>query len=566
MSNKVISLTKKVWNILDSDASKKSADKIATILLKNREIKNANEFIHASLKSAIPDPFLFIDMDKAVDRIVAAIKSGETIAILGDYDVDGVSCVSLLINFFNYIEAKHVYCIPSRMEDGYGLSVQNLEKYKGHLVVAVDCGSSSIEELSYAKKNGIDVVVIDHHTMSSIPEAVAIVNPHRPDEKDDYKNLCAAGLVFICLIGINKVLRESRFYVEKRIKEPDLVDYLDLVALATVCDVMDLVGLNRAFVSSGIKTMRRRKNLGIDALISISKSSDISSDAMSFFFGPRLNASGRMSSADVSVKLLTTKNPIEARNIALQLDNLNKQRQLIEGEVLESAIQFVDDNLNFICAFSEKWHIGIIGIVAGRLKERFGKPTFVISIDENGMGKASCRSISDVDVSALINKGVEAGIISSGGGHAAAAGFVIESRKINQLIEFLKNEIKYDVSPQELYADCFLPMESISMVTMSAITSLEPFGAGNRHPKFIIPNVTVSFCKQVGKNHLRLELSDSNDRRLKAISFKSFGTPLGDILMDSNDPIDVLGTLSISEWRGEKYINFQLEDVAEATI
>lgn len=562
MSQKIVSLTHKIWNIYSTDTVHKKEDDIVKTLLNNRGFYEMEEFTKASIRSCMPDPFLFIDMEKAVNRIVSAIQQNEKIAIIGDYDVDGISSTAILVKFLEHIDAEFTYIIPNRMDDGYGISLEIIEKYKDYLIISVDCGSSAIDELKYAKENNIDVIVIDHHKMSSIPESAAIVNPHRSDEQDTYKNLCATGLVFIYVVGINRSLNQIGFYNNKKIKEPELIDYLDLVAMATVCDVMELVGLNRAFVSTGIKVMQKRKNLGIDALIAINKSSIITSDTIAFFFGPRLNSAGRMSSADISVKLLTTKNPIEAKNLALQLDSLNKQRQEIESEITTEAMQFVDENLNFICSYSNKWHIGIIGIVAGRLKEKYNKPTIIISIDENGNGRASCRSVNGIDIAALINKGIQNGIITSGGGHSMAAGFSIKIDKINDLIEFLKSEIHCENTPNELYADCFLPLNHISMDIMQKISMLEPFGAGNRHPKFIIPNVKITSTRQVGKNHIQLLLEDYKNNSLKAISFKSFNTQLGNIIMNNKQTIDVLGSLTISEWNGKKQINFHLEDIA----
>lgn len=562
MSEKITSLTQKVWNVCRGDVIYSQEDDIVKILLNNRGFYELDEFTKISVKNCMPDPFSFIDMEKAVDRIISAIQNNEKIAIIGDYDVDGVSSTAILINFLKHIGAQFTYFIPNRMDDGYGLNLNIIEKYKDHLIIAVDSGSSSVNELNYAKENNIDVIVVDHHKMLSIPDAFAIVNPHRPDEADTYKNLCATGLVFIYIVGINRSLKKLGFYNNKSFKEPDLIDYLDLVAMATVCDVMDLVGLNRAFVSTGIKVMQKRKNLGVDALMSINKSSIITSDTIAFFFGPRINSAGRMSSAHISVELLTTKNPIEARGLALQLDTLNKERQEIELEIVEEAIQYVDENLNFICVYSDKWHLGIIGIVAGRLKEKYNKPSIIITFDENGNGRASCRSINGLDISVVINKAIQSGVISSGGGHAMAAGFSIKYEKINDLIEFLKSEIQYDVLPHELYADCILPLNYISMNMMEKISIVEPFGVGNRHPKFVIPNVNITSTRQVGKNHIQLLLEDSKNNSLKGISFKSLNTPLGDIMMNNRQTVDVLGSISVSEWNGKKQINFYLEDIS----
>ena len=565
MSKKILSLTGKTWEIADETPSFENLNELIRVILKNRGIDDVEAFKKISLKNTMPDPFVFKDMEKAVNRIVAAIIAGEKIAILGDYDVDGVSSTVLFMNFFEYLKVPFAYSIPNIMEEGYGLSIYSLKRFKDHLVITVDCGSSSFDELRYAQDEKIDVVVIDHHKMDSVPEAVAIVNPHRPDENVNFRDLCAAAMVFMCIVGINRELRNNGFYKNKVLKEPDLFDYLDLVALATICDVMPLVGINRAFVINGIKTMYRRKNLGIDALISQNKTSDVTSDTIAFSFGPKINAAGRLASADLSVKLLSTKNPIEAKKIAQRLDDLNKERQELERKIIEEAIQQIDENSDFICAYSNKWHVGIVGIVAGRLKETYHKPSLVIAIDENGQGRGSCRSISQIDISVIINKAFQEGIVTSGGGHSMAAGFYIEENKIPAFIEFLRNEIKYEKSYEELHADCYLNADmAASLEIMKQISAIGPFGNGNKHPKFVIPNLIIARARIVGKNHVQLLLSDvKKGVSLNAISFRSEGTALGDVLLSYKSPIQVLGTLSLSEWNGKRSICFILEDVAE---
>lgn len=565
MSKKVLSLTDKVWEIADETDSFSSLDELIRVVLKNRGIDNIEAFKNISLKNTMPDPFVFKDMEKAVNRIVTAIMTGEKIAILGDYDVDGISSTVLFMNFFDYLRIPFAYFIPDRKKEGYGLSINNLKKYKDYFVITVDCGSTSFTELQYALDEKIDVVVIDHHKMEGIPRAVAIVNPHRPDENEGFKDLCAAGMVFMCIVGINRALRNNGFYKNRNMKEPSLFDYLDLVALATICDVMPLVGVNRAFVINGIKTISRRKNLGIDALINQQKTSDITSSTIAFSFGPKINAAGRLASADLSVKLLSTKDPLEAKKIAHILDDLNKERQKLEGRIIEEAIQQIDENLDFICAYNRNWHIGIVGIVAGRLKETYHKPSLVIAIDENGQGRGSCRSVTQVDISIIINKAIQKGIVTSGGGHSMAAGFCIDEKKIPEFIEFLKNEIKYEKVYEELLADCYLSADmAISFDTINAISKIEPFGNGNRYPKFVIPNLVITKVRVVGKNHIQLLLSDIEKRvSLSAISFRSDGTLLGDILLSYKAPIQALGTLSVSEWNGRKSICLILDDVAE---
>jgi len=560
MPRKITSLTNKIWNI----HSEWTSDSIVTLLAQNRGIRDIDAFTKISVRDTMPDPFVFTDMKKAARRIALAIESGQKIAILGDYDVDGISSVSIFIKLLTHVGADYTYFIPNRTDDGYGLSVSNLEKHKDYLVIAVDCGSNAITELQYAKNNNIEVVVIDHHQMSTIFPDTIIVNPHRSDESCGYQYLCAAALCFICVTAINRELREAGFYKRKMIKEPSLINYLDLVALATVCDVVDLVGLNRAFVTAGLKVIRLRKNLGIDALLATNKGNVINSETIAFFLGPKLNASGRMASADISVKLLTTDNPIEARKIAAQLDELNKERQNYEREIIGEAELFVKENQNFVCAYSDEWHMGIIGIIAGRLREKHNRPSIVITRDSLGMGKASCRSVEHVDISAVIKKGIAQGIIISGGGHALAAGFSIDMSRVEDLIKFLESEITHRSEAAELQADCVIPLQKVSVDFIKSMEVLEPFGKSNPAPRFVISNVSIANVKVIGENHMSFSLCDKNGNVVKGVSFRCLETPLGDLLRAPPDSVNVLGALTISSWNGREYIRFMLEDIASA--
>lgn len=558
MFDTINSLTNKNWRIMYTNAPS-SCEHLLNILLANREITDTKNFFNPSLRHFMPDPFNFIDMEKAVIRVAKAIQNDETITIFGDYDVDGVVSTSLLIKFFEYAKVPYQYVIPNRVDDGYGVSKRNIDKYKNSLIIAVDCGCNAIEELTYAKENEVEIIVIDHHKMDCIPEAVAIINPHRPDECGKYKYLCAAGLVFIFIVGLNRELKRLNFYE----KEPDLISYLDIVAIATVCDVMELVDLNRAFVSTGIKVIKKRQNLGINALISVGNINDITSEVLAFFLGPRINAAGRLSYADISVKLLTTKDIAEAQQLALHLDELNQHRKVMESEIIADAQSRIDHKLNFICLYSHNWHAGIIGIIAGRIKETYNKPAFIIACDSNGIGKASCRSVEGIDVAAIIRKAINTGIIISGGGHKLAAGFLIKEEKIADFIEFLKSEIKeHEHLRRELIADCLMPIELISNELINEISKLEPFGEGNHYPKFVIPRTKIISRKIVGENHIQVVLSDDSGRQLRAISFKSTGTPLGYLLMNKTDNVSVLGTISVSKWSGKNQINFRIEDIS----
>lgn len=575
-TNTIESLSGKVWKVI-SDKVPLTCSDLLQILLLNRGFSDIAALRKITLRNTMPDPLVLVDMEKAVERIVAAIYSGQKIAVMGDYDVDGVSSTVLFLNFFEHLGVPCVYSIPNRMEEGYGLSIDSLKNYKDHLIIAVDCGSSSLDELKYARSENIDLIVLDHHSMESVPSddcsAAALVNPHRPDETGDYGHLCAAGVVFLCIVGVNRLLRERGFYRERHIREPDLFDYLDLVALATVCDVMPLVGLNRAFVLQGIKTMLRRKNLGIDALINQNKTSELTSDTISFVFGPKINAAGRLAAADMSVKLLSTKNPIEAKRIAEQLEVMNKERQRLEQEIVQEASEQIDHDLNFICAYSDKWHPGIVGIVAGRLKDSYHKPSLVIALDSNGKGRGSCRSIPSVDIAEIVRKAVQKEILSAGGGHAMAAGFSIDSDKIPEFLDFLKEEVSYQKHSEEVEADCYLPAEMVSLDLITSMEEIGPFGNGNKTPKFVLPNLKLVRTKVVGKKHIQAVFEKENGAEdgggkpavIYGICFRSVGKPIGDLLQEyagDHQRVHALGTFSVSEWGGRKTISFILEDIA----
>ena len=556
--NSIKSLSSNVWNIKTTE--KVDESNIVDVLLKNRGY--SQDFMNSTMKNTMPDPYSFIDMEKAVERIYEAIVNKQPIAILGDYDVDGISSTCIFLKFFKDIGVDCVYAIPNRMDEGYGLNIPNIERYKNHLIIAVDCGSSSAYELNYAKENNIDVVVIDHHAMNCVPEgAVAIVNPHRPDESDDFKYLCAAGLVFMCVVGLNRLLKRKDFY--RNIATPQLMDYLDLVALATVCDVVALKGLNRAFVINGLQIILMKKNLGIREVLALRDKSEINAETIAFFIGPSLNAGGRLETADIGVKLLTTDNPAEAKQLSLKLFNLNKKRQEIESLMVEESLSMIDENLNHICVFNPDWHVGVIGIVAGRLKEKYNKPTIVICCDKNGVGKASCRSIEGIDISQIVKKGIDAGIISSGGGHALAAGFSLPVENIPLLQKFLRAEMHYDSKPKTFDVDAIIDLSDLSLDFVKKTEELAPFGQGNSSPIFVISDAKIVCSRILKDQHISVMLSDDSGNTLKGISFRCMGTALEDALLSSQNKLKFLGELCISTWNNTRSVNFLIRDVAE---
>ena len=556
--NSIKSLLGNIWNVKTRENV--NENNVVDILLRNRGY--SRDFMNSTMRNTMPDPYSFIDMEKAVERIYEAITKKQPIAILGDYDVDGISSTCIFLKFFKEIGVDCIYTIPNRMDEGYGLNISNIEKYKDHLIITVDCGSSSIDELNYARENNIDVVVIDHHIMNCVPEgAVAIVNPYRPDEKDDFKYLCATGLVFMCVVGLNRLLKQKGFYEDNA---PQLMDYLDLVALATVCDVVELKGLNRAFVINGLEIIRMKKNLGIRELLSLRDKSEINAETIAFFIGPNLNAGGRLKTADIGVKLLTTNDLFEAKNLAQELYNLNKERQALECSMVEESVSMIDENLNHICVFSPDWHVGVIGIVAGRLKEKCNKPTIVICCDKNGVGKASCRSIEGVDISKIVKKGIEKKIISSGGGHALAAGFSLPVENIPLLKDFLRNEIKYDCKPKTFDVDAIVNLSDLSLNFVNNMNEISPFGQGNPSPIFVISDVRVICSRILKDQHISVILSDDFGNTLKGISFRCIGTALEDALLNSRSKLKILGELCISAWNDKQSLNLLIRDVAES--
>lgn len=551
------SLTGNLWNI--KNTSEVDAGNIVDVLLDNRGLDD--DFLAISLKNSMPDPYSIVDMEKVINRIYEAILNRQPIAILGDYDVDGVCSTSIFLKFFKEIGVDCVYSIPNRVDEGYGLSIRNIDAHKGHLIIAVDCGSSSFEELTYAKDNNIDIVVIDHHQMTTIPETIAVVNPHRPDEKDTLKHLCATGLVFMCVVGLARLLKQKDFFKDKEI--PKLLNYLDFVALATVCDIVPLDGLNRAFVANGLKVIQQKKNLGISALLSLNEKLRINAETIAFFIGPHLNAAGRLKSADLSVKLLTTEDSTEAYYLSEELAKLNDERRKLENSMIDEAKASIDEKSKFICVYNPEWHSGIIGIVAGRLRERYNKPSIVISSDADGIGKASCRSVEGLDIADVIKKGVARGIITSGGGHLMAGGFSLSVENISTLQRFLEEEIDFESKPRIFDVDAILDIKNIGSKLIDEIETLQPFGEGNRSPIFVISNAKIISAKIIKEKHISITLSDKKGKAIKGISFKSVNTPLGDILLNNKDCLDFLGELSVSTWKNHKQITFLVRDVAK---
>lgn len=512
---------------------------LARILVtRNVNTENASDFLYPLIRSLLPDPFHLLDMDKAVFRIIKAINNNENIAIFGDYDVDGATSSALINRYLAAIGTSSIIYIPDRIDEGYGLNVDALLELKKSgidLCISVDCGTLAYQPIEDAKNFDLDIIVVDHHLgTEKLPSAVAIVNPNRLDESSPYNNLAAVGVSFLLVVALNKSLRTQGFFAGR--KEPDLFDLLDLVALGTVCDVMQITSLNRAFVAQGLKVMSARKNVGLrilfDALGILEKPSV---SRLGFGIGPCINAGGRIGEASLGARLLSTNDEEEAHSIALKLIDLNNARKVLENEALVKATEQAEESAqlgaNFIMV-SGNWHQGIIGIIASRLKEQFHLPTIVISLN-NGIGKASCRSISGVDIGAAVLSAKFVNLIIEGGGHNMAAGFSIAEDKINDLHDFFAERFSNSINEKTLKADGILTAKAINLSLWNQLQRLEPFGPGNPEPRFIIQGAKIRKPEVIGTDHIKCFIADDNVM-VRAIAFRSVNTELGVAIMQGN--------------------------------
>jgi single-stranded-DNA-specific exonuclease len=530
-------------------------------------------YLNPSLKQLMPDPLVLKDMERAVARVAAALEAGEPIAVFGDYDVDGSASSALLADFLATVSRPPRLYIPDRMTEGYGPSPAAMRTLAGEgrkLVITVDCGAAATAALEEARALGMEVVVLDHHRVDHAPPALAHVNPNQPGDMSGLGHLCAAGVTFLFLVALNRHLRGSGFYERRGMAEPDLRLALDLVGLATVCDVVPLTGLNRAFVRQGLARLGDRP--GLKALAEVAKAAaPWSPYHLGFVFGPRINAGGRVGRSSLGADLLTARDPEMAADFALQLDLHNRERQAIEKRIVEEALAAAATQANapFILAAGEGWHPGVVGIVAGRLKERFGKPSFVAGF-EGGMGKGSARSIPGIDVGGAIREAVLAGVIESGGGHAMAAGFSLSSSQLNGFHEFLA--AAFEGKSAALAAAATLELDTVASPAGASPGLLEelalagPYGAGNPEPLLAFPDLRVAFADVVGKDHIRLRLNGGG-AALQAIAFRAVGTPLGDGLLGARGAaIHVAGRLKRNDWNGQVSVQLEIADAAPAGL
>ena len=536
----------------------------------------APEFLEPSLKTLMPDPSKLVDMDAAVDRIADAVQSGKKIAIFGDYDVDGATSSAIFAKYLQWLGLDPVIHIPDRIIEGYGPNgpaIEHLRQQGAELLVTLDCGSTSFEAFETAKRLDLDVVVIDHHQVGeTLPEVRALVNPNRQDDLSGQGHLAAVGVTFLFLVGLNRELRRRGAF--QGVQQPDLMALLDLVALGTVCDVVPLQGLNRAYVTRGLAVMHQRRNYGLTALADVARVSGKPVPYhLGFLIGPRINAGGRIGDAALGARLLTTEDPHEARAIAERLDQLNAERQTMEAAMLEQAgaeahLAMEARDPAVLLTGSDDWHPGIVGLIASRLKETHRRPAFAIAYDENGKGTGSGRSVSGVDLGKAVRQAVEDGLLEKGGGHAMAAGLTVRREKAPDLEAFFNETLKQDVevatAHRELKVDAALTATGATLDLLELLEKAGPYGAGHSEPVFAFPAHRVSFADVVGKGHVRATLAAGDGTALKAICFKAEDKPHGQMLLQGRGRnLHVAGMLSIDTWQGNPKVQLRILDVAD---
>ncbi len=544
------------------------------IAARGADVTTAPSFLAPRLRDALPDPSALIDMDRAVARLAAAIAARESIAIFGDYDVDGACSAALLAGYLGHFGLAPAIHIPDRLTEGYGPNVEAIRALRARgatLLVCVDCGTSGHEPLAEAGRLGMDVVVLDHHQApEQLPPVEALVNPNRQDDLSGLGQLCAAGIVFLALVGLNRVLRGAGRAV------PDLLDALDLVALATVADVVPLVGLNRAFVAQGLKVIARRERPGLVALGDVARlESEPEAWHLGFLLGPRINAGGRIGEAGLGARLLVTADPEEARAIAATLDRLNRERQTVEEAMLAEAeadalamIGPEEAGRAAIVVAGAHWHPGIVGIVAGRLKERFGRPAFAIAIGE-GVATGSGRSITGVDLGRAVRRAVEIGLVAKGGGHAMAAGVTLDPARIADFAAHLETALGADVAAARatdaLLIDAALTAESLTPDFVADLARAGPFGQGNPEPLLALPAHRILDLREMRGGHLRVTLGAPSGARAEAMAFRAAGRPLGEALAAARGRAAHLAVHAGRDtWGGRPRVSLRIVDLAPA--
>ncbi len=532
-------------------------------------------YLEPKLKKLLPEPFLFKGMEEATQRLVRAIEQQEKIGIFGDYDVDGACSAALFHKVLTFLGCNVDIHIPDRFKEGYGPNInalQNLKNNDASLILTLDCGTAAHEPLKAASDGGLDVIVIDHHLAGpSLPNATAVVNPNRLDDESGFGFLCAAGVCFITCVALLRALRQSG-YTEL----PDLLSFLDLVGLATLCDVVPIEGLNRAFIRQGLIVMRNRRNIGLATLADVAGLDKVISEyECGFILGPRINAAGRMGKSDIGVKLLLEPDHEISVSLALKLNELNKERQSVEQEITVHAIQQAEAQLEknpelLVLVIADKsYNEGVLGIVAGKIKEMFARPVFVLGISPDNIAKGSGRSIPSIALGSLVLAARQTGILLTGGGHDMAAGASLHTDKLKAFRLFLEQKISANIFtlPQREFE--VTSTISVAGCTFDLVKNIEmcgPFGSGQPEPKLLLTHISVSQINWVGptQSHFTALLDDGTSKPLKSIMFNVAGTKIGNALKSINElgPLKVLGKLKRNEWRGGKSVQFLIDDIA----
>ncbi len=552
-----------------------SLDEITSKLLTIRQIKKdeVNSFLNPSIKNFLPNPYIITDMEKSTLRTAKAIYQKEKLGIFGDYDVDGATSTALLGNYFSELNLIYETYIPDRKKEGYGPTIKSFKDLidkKVKVIFTVDCGTLSFEAINFAKENNVDVIVLDHHQSEvKLPNAFSIVNPNRLDDNSNLQYLCAAGVSFMFLVSLNRELRNKNWFKENNLKEPNLIEYLDLVSLGTVCDVVPLVGLNRAIVKQGLKVLKSKKNLGLKTLLDICKiDANPSIYHLGYLLGPRINAGGRVGKCSHGANLLLNKDPKYSFKLASELDQFNKERQMLEKDLLKKILNETKNSSDdpVLILSGKNWHEGVIGIVAARLKDKFNKPVILISLDGN-VGKASARSIIGFDIGSVIIAATQAKILLKGGGHKMAGGFSIQTKNINTFKDFVYKKfrgVNEDLKTEKpLLFDSIIAPSAVNLEFYNKVEMLSPFGSGNPEPKFIIEDVKTINGKIVGEKHVKSVLIGKDGSTIKSIAFNAAENDLGGYLLKKNNKsFNIAGKLSLNEWRGQSNVEFIIDDIS----
>ncbi len=578
VQNKV-SLNGYIWRLLNADErsvqtlmQRMNLPEIVARLLVLRGLNpdTAESFLSPRLRTHLPNPNTLKDMEKSANRVADAIEKGESIGIMGDYDVDGATSTAILKMFLQTLGVQFYTFIPDR-EDGYGPNAQKMREYKElgcSVVLTLDCGTTAYDAIETGTDLGLDVIILDHHNAEVVlPRCYGVVNPKRLDEPVDHPchHLAACGVVFLFVVALNGCLRQRGFYRDKT--EPNLMQYLDLVAFGTVCDVVHLRGVNRLLVKSGLQQFQKNQNKGIYALCQCAKINEpIQAYHLGYILGPRINACGRVGKSDLGMKLLSCSDEIQASILAQELDGLNLARREIEADVMLQAIEQVESDTRertFIFVKGENWHQGVVGIVAGRLKERYNLPVLVMGIEGDEV-KGSARSVVGIDIGTIIMNGVTKGCLTRGGGHPMAAGFSLTKEQLPAFENYLNETITTDKlpsGPAQINVDGILDLGGVSWDLAEQLDLLAPYGDGNSEPVFIIQNATLGHVNLLKNGHISCSLTNLSGQRLNAIAFKVADTDLGQAFLKGiGQRFHILGTLKKDVWNGRQKVQLQILD------